>query len=236
MRVLLVEDDRSTALAVSQILCKADCDCDTTGLGKDGVELAGQHDYDVIILDLWLPDIDGFEVIRRLRSAAISTPTLILSGYDDIDAKVKCLQLGADDYLSKPYHQGELAARIQALMRRSQGRSDAVIRAGNLAVNMDTKQVSVLGTDVPLTRHEYQILEFLALRKGSIVSKNAILNNLYGGTDGPKRKIIEVFVCKIRQKLGSGGGAYIHTVYGQGYVMRDQEEGSTTASTYQDRL
>ncbi len=99
-----------------------------------------------------------------------------------------------------------------------------MIRAGNLAVNMDTKQVSVSGTDVPLTRHEYQILELLALRKGSVVSKDAVLNNLYGGTDGPKRKIIEVFVCKIRQKLGSGSGEYIHTVYGQGYVMRDSEE------------
>ncbi len=224
MRVLLVDDDRSTALAVRQILCKADCDCDTTGLGEDGVELAGQHDYDVIILDLWLPDIHGFEVIRRLRSASIDTPTLILSGWDDTEAKVKGLQLGADDYLTKPFHQSELTARIQALMRRSLGRSDAVISAGNLAVNMDTKQVSVSGTDVPLTPYEYQILELLALRKGSVVSKDAVLNNLYGGTDGPKRKIIEVFVCKIRQKLGSGGGAYIHTVFGQGYVMRDLEE------------
>ncbi len=130
MRVLLVEDDRSTALAVSQILSKADCDCDTTGLGEDGVELAGQHDYDVIILDLWLTDIDGFEVIRQLRSAAISTPTLILSGCDDTESKVKCLQLGADDYLTKPFHQSELTARIQALMRRSLGCFDEVIRAG----------------------------------------------------------------------------------------------------------
>ena len=224
MRVLLVEDDRSTALAVRQILCKADCDCDTTGLGEDGVELAGQHDYDVIILDLWLPDIDEFEVIRRLRSAVISTPTLILSGCDDIDAKVRCLQLGADDYLSKPYHQGELGARIQALTRRSQGRSDAVISTGNLMVNLDSKQVCVSGTNVPLTRHEYQILEILALRKGSIVSKDAILNNPYSGKDEPSRKIIDVFVCKIRQKLGSSGEAYIHTVFGQGYVMRDSEE------------
>ncbi len=224
MRALIVEDDRSTALAVSQILSNAHCDCDTTGLGEDGVELAGQHDYDAIILDLWLPDIDGFEVIRRLRSAAISTPTLILSGCDNIDAKVKCLQLGADDYLIKPFHQSELTARIQALMRRSQGRSDAVIRAGNLAVNMDTKQVSVSGTDVPLTPYEYQILELLALRKGSVVSKDTILNNLYGGIDTPKRKIVEVFVCKIRHKLGSSGGEYIHTVFGQGYVMRDLEE------------
>ncbi len=221
MRVLLVDDDRSTALAVSQILCKADYDCDTTGLGEDGVELARQHDYDAIILDLWLPDIDGFEVVRRLRSAAISTPTLMLSGCDDIDVKVKCLQLGADDYLSKPFHQGELDARIQALTRRSQGRSDAVISTGNLAVNMDTKQVSESGTDVPLTRHEYQILEFLALRKGSVVSKDAILNNLYGGIDAPSRKIVEVFVCKIRRKLGLNDEAYIHTVFGQGYVMRD---------------
>ncbi len=92
-----MEDDRSTALAVSQILCKADCECDTTGLGEDGVKLAGQRNYDAIILDLWLPDIDGFEVLRRLRSAAISTPTLILSACDDTDAKVKGLQLGADD-------------------------------------------------------------------------------------------------------------------------------------------
>ncbi len=109
-------------------------------------------------------------------------------------------------------------------MRRSQGRSDAVIRAGNLAINMDTKQVGVSGIDVPLTRHEYQILEFLALRKGSVVSKDTILNNLYGGIDTPKRKIVEVFVCKIRHKLGSSGGEYIHTVFGQGYVMRDLEE------------
>ncbi len=230
MRALVVEDDRSTALAVSRILRQADYECDTADFGEDAVELAGQIGYDAIILDLWLPDIDGFEVMRRLRSASIDTPTLILSGCDDTEAKVKGLQIGADDYLTKPFGRSELIARIQALTRRSQMRFDAVIRAGDLTVNLDTKHVSVSGTDVPLTRHEYQILEFLALRKGSIVSKDAILNNLYSGRDEPSRKIIEVFVCKIRQKLGLSGGEFIHTVFGQGYVIRDPEE-TSQAST-----
>src|ERR1700727_291800 len=223
MRVLLVEDDSSTAKAIELSLASEGIICDTTELGEEGLEIGKIYDYDIIILDLMLPDIDGYEVLRRLRSARVSTPILILSGLSELDNKIKGLGFGADDYLTKPFDRRELVARIHAIIRRSKGHSDSVIVTGKLKVNLDARTVEVDAHPLHLTGKEYGILELLSLRKGTTLTKEMFLNHLYGGMDEPELKIIDVFVCKLRKKLAqaAGGENYIETVWGRGYVLRD---------------
>jgi len=225
MRVLLIEDDSSTARSIELMLKSEGYICDTTDLGEDGLEIGKLYDYDIILLDLMLPDIDGYEVLRRLRAARVGTPILILSGLAELDNKLKGLGFGADDYLTKPFDKRELIARIQAIVRRSKGHSDSVIKTGRLIVNLDTRTVDVEGTPLHLTGKEYGILELLSLRKGTTLTKEMFLNHLYGGMDEPELKIIDVFVCKLRKKLSAatGGDNYIETVWGRGYVLRDPQ-------------
>jgi two-component system cell cycle response regulator CtrA len=200
--------------------------CDTTDMGEDGLEIGKLYDYDIIVLDLMLPDIDGYEVLRRLRAARVQTPTLILSGLSGLDDKIKGLGVGADDYLTKPFDKRELIARIQAIVRRSKGHPDSIIRTGKLKVNLDARTVEVDDQPLHLTGKEYGILELLSLRKGATLNKEMFLNHLYGGMDEPAVKIIDVFVCKLRKKLSAatGGDNYIETVWGRGYVLRDPVE------------
>jgi two-component system cell cycle response regulator CtrA len=223
MRVLLVEDDSNTAQSIALLLKSEGFICDTTDLGEDGLEIGKLYDYDIILLDLMLPDIDGYEVLRRLRAARVNTPILILSGLNEMDSKLKGLGFGADDYLTKPFDRRELIARIQAIVRRSKGHSESVIKTGKLAVNLDTRTVEIAGQPLHLTGKEYSILELLALRKGTTLTKEMFLNHLYGGMDEPELKIIDVFICKLRKKLSAatGGENYIETVWGRGYVLRD---------------
>jgi two-component system cell cycle response regulator CtrA len=223
MRVLLVEDDTSLAKSIEMKLKSEGFICDTTDLGEDGLEIGKLYDYDIIVLDLMLPDIDGYEVLRRLRSARVKTPILILSGLAEPDNKVKGLGFGADDYLTKPFNKEELIARIQAVVRRARGHSESVIRTGKLVVNLNARTVEVTGKPLHLTGKEYGILELLSLRKGTTLTKEMFLNHLYGGMDEPELKIIDVFVCKLRKKLATatGGENYIETVWGRGYVLRD---------------
>jgi len=228
MRVLLVEDDPAMAQSVELMLKSASMVVDTTDLGEDGLEIGKLYDYDIIILDLMLPDMDGLEVLRRLRDARVETPVLILSGQSGSETKVKGLGTGADDYLTKPFDKAELMARIQAIVRRSQGHSQSIIKTGKLAVNLDASTVEVAGQPIHLTGKEYGILELLSLRKGTTLTKEMFLNHLYGGMDEPELKIIDVFICKLRKKLAdaTGGDNYIETVWGRGYVLRDPTEGS----------
>jgi two-component system cell cycle response regulator CtrA len=206
--------------------------CDTTDLGEDGLEIGKLYDYDIIVLDLMLPDIHGYEVLRRLRAARVETPILILSGLSEPDNKVKGLGFGADDYLTKPFNKGELIARIQAIVRRSRGHSESVIKTGRLVVNLNMRTVEVDGQPLHLTGKEYGILELLSLRKGTTLTKEMFLNHLYGGMDEPELKIIDVFVCKLRKKLAAatGGDNYIETVWGRGYVLRDPVTEDTAAT------
>jgi two-component system cell cycle response regulator CtrA len=206
--------------------------CDTTDLGEDGLEIGKLYDYDIILLDLLLPDMDGYEVLRRLRAAQVKTPILILSGLAELDAKIKGLGFGADDYLTKPFDKRELIARIQAIVRRSKGHSDSVIKTGRLTVNLDTRTAEVENQALHLTGKEYGILELLSLRKGTTLTKEMFLNHLYGGMDEPELKIIDVFICKLRKKLvaACGGENYIHTVWGRGYVLREPTEEDRAAA------
>ena len=223
MRVLIVEDDSSTAKSIELMLKSENFIVDHTDLGEDGLEIGKLYDYDIILLDLMLPDIDGYEVLRRLRAARVDTPILILSGLGELDNKLKGLGFGADDYLTKPFDKRELIARIQAIVRRSKGHSDSVIRTGKLAVNLDARSVEVDGRPLRLTGKEYGIIELLSLRKGTTLTKEMFLNHLYGGVDEPELKIIDVFVCKLRKKLvgATGGDSYIETIWGRGYMLRD---------------
>lgn len=226
MRALLVEDDPATAESLELMLKSSGMVVDKTDLGEDGLEIGKLYDYDIIILDLMLPDMDGIDVLRRLRDAKVDTPVLILSGLLEAENKVKGLGSGADDYLTKPFDKDELLARIQAIVRRSQGHSQSLIRTGKLTVNLDTHTVDVTGQPVHLTGKEYGILELLSLRKGTTLTKEMFLNHLYGGMDEPELKIIDVFICKLRKKLATatGGDSYIETVWGRGYVLRDPDE------------
>jgi two-component system, cell cycle response regulator CtrA len=225
MRVLLVEDDPTTQQSIEMMLGSAGMVVDSTDLGEDGLEIGKLYDYDIIVLDLMLPDIDGMEVLRRLRDARVRTPVLILSGLTESEHKVKGLGSGADDYLTKPFNKSELIARIQAIVRRSQGHSQSIISTGRLSVNLDTHSVEVDKQSIHLTGKEYGILELLSLRKGTTLTKEMFLNHLYGGMDEPELKIIDVFICKLRKKLSTAtnGSNYIETVWGRGYVLRDPE-------------
>jgi len=223
-RVLVIEDDPSTARSIALALAAAGIICDEANLGEEGSHIGKLYEYDLIILDLMLPDIDGYEVLLRLRSAKIKTPVLILSGLSSADQKIKGLSFGADDYLTKPFDRGELIARIQAIVRRSKGHSESVIRFDKVAINLDTRSVEVAGTSVHLTNKEYAILELLAMRKGTVLTKETFLNHLYNGMDEPEIKIIDVFVCKLRKKLADASGDntnYIETVWGRGYMLKD---------------
>jgi two-component system, cell cycle response regulator CtrA len=226
MRVLLVEDDSATAHSIELMLKSESFNVYSTDLGEEGVDLGKLYDYDIILLDLNLPDMSGFEVLRSLRVSKVKTPILILSGVASIEDKVKGLGFGADDYMTKPFHKNELIARIQAIVRRSQGHAQSVVQTGDLIVNVDAKTVHIKQVRVNLTGKEYRMLELLSLRRGTTITKEMFLSQLYGGMDEPEIKIIDVFMCKIRKKLAiaSGGKDYIETVWGRGYLLREPQE------------
>ena len=225
MHVLLIEDNKAVAEMIKLLLAGKGFNIAVADCGEDGIDLAKRYNYDIIILDLQLPDISGLQVLRTLRSGAIAIPVMVLSGNMVVDAKVKALGIGADDYLTKPFHKDELIARIHAVVRRSRGHSQTVIATGKLSVNLDSRTVEAKGVRVPVTAREYQILELLSLRKGVTLSKELLMDHLYGGMDEPEAKIIDVFICKLRKKLASSGEdqQLIKTVWGRGYMMDASE-------------
>jgi two-component system cell cycle response regulator CtrA len=232
MRVLIVENDAATARAMEFVLKAEGFNIQTTDLGEEAVDLAKLYDYDVITLDLNLPDISGLEVLRRIRLANVKTPVLIITGDQSIETKVKTLGSGADDYMTKPANKDELVARLHALIRRSKGHVESVIRAGPITVLLDQKRVEVNGARLHLTGKEYQLMELMALRKGSTVSKDSFLNHLYGGMDEPEGKIVDVFICKLRKKLKEAGAPDpIQCVWGRGYVLADPSSEAAEAQS-----
>ena len=232
MRVLLIEDDSATAQSIELMLKSESFNVYTTDLGEEGIDLGKIYDYDIILLDLNLPDLSGFAVLRKLRVSKVKSPVLILSGLAGIEDKIQGLGFGADDYMTKPFHKDELVARLRAIVRRSRGHAQSVINTDDLCVNLDTKTVEINGTRVHVTGKEYQMLELLALRKGTTLTKEMFLSHLYGGMDEPEMKIVDVFICKLRKKLAnaSGGRDYIETVWGRGYVMREPSDNMASVS------
>jgi two-component system, cell cycle response regulator CtrA len=226
MRILVIEDDSAMAQSIELMLKFAGFNVFATDLGEEGLDLGKVYDYDIILLDLNLPDMSGLEVLRKLRVCKVSTPILILSGLAGLEDKVSGFGFGADDYMTKPFHKDELVARIHAIVRRSKGHAQSVIQTGDLVVDLDTKTVEVSAQRVYLPAKEYQMLELLSLRKGMTLTKEMFLNHLYGGIDEPEQKIIDVFICKLRKKLAnaSGGKDYIETIWGRGYRLREPSD------------
>ena len=230
MRVLLVEDDVTTARGIVLMLKSANAIVDIAEFGEDAIDMAKHYDYDIVILDLMLPDIEGYDVVRRLRAARNEVPIAILSGLAQPDAKVRGFGSGADDFITKPFDRHELLARIQAIIRRSKGYSQPGLRLGDLELNMNSREVFCGTTPLHLTGKEFAILELLVLRKGTTLTKEQFLNHLYGGMDEPEVKIIDVFVCKLRKKLQDAGlSNMIDTVWGRGYMIKDNAAPSMIA-------
>jgi two-component system cell cycle response regulator CtrA len=226
MRVLLVEDDRAMARSIERMLDDAAVEHETASTGELALEYVRTYEFDVVMLDLTLPDIGGQEILRRMRQLRINTPVLILSGDAETNTKVLGFGAGADDYVTKPFERDELLARLHALVRRSQGHGQSLIVTGPVAVDLAGRSVTVSGKRVSLTGKEYAILEMLSLRKGMTLTKEMFLTHLYGGRDEPELKIIDVFVCKLRKKLhlaGAPASGCIETVWGRGYALRDPE-------------
>lgn len=236
MRILLVEPDTTTSRSLELMMTHGGLHVYGTDRADEAYDLAMLYDYDLIIMEHNLPDGDGLDkVLRKLRNAHVTTPVLIVSSSDDTTSKLRAFGFGADDYMTKPFHRDELLARVQAIIRRSQGHSQAVITTGDIALNLDAKTVEVEGKQVHLTGKEYQMLELLFLRKGTTLTKEMFLNHLYGGMDEPELKIVDVFICKLRKKLQVAGATnVIDTVWGRGYVARDPQATEDSVSELTD--
>lgn len=223
MRILLVEPNARKVEETTRHMEKAGFTVDHVDTGHDALGMLKSYNYDLAVMNVDLPDVDGFEVIRISRAARVPTPVMVLAEEKSATAKVRAFSTGADDYVTRPYESMELTARMQAVIRRSKGYSEPTLRAGHLELCLGSREVSVHGQGVHLTGKEYMILELLLLRKGMVLTKDAFLNHLYGGMDEPEMKIIDVFICKLRKNLqGAGAGQLIATVWGQGYVLRDE--------------
>ena len=232
MRVLLVEDDAAAARGLEFMLRSSGSVVDHAECGDDALDLVKFYDYDIVILDLMLPGMDGYEIVRRIRAARIDVPVMIVSGLNRPHAKIKGLGAGADDFITKPFDKGELLARVQAIVRRSKGFSQPLLQVGALQLNLESREVIVDGHAIHLTGKEYAILELLILRKGIVLTKESFLNHLYGGMDEPEIKIIDVFICKLRKKLADAGVRnLIGTVWGRGYILKDTDTNMLPAKT-----
>ncbi len=221
MRVLLIENDQALKRSIELMLRSVDICVETVGEGEDGIECARHFDYDVIVLDSALPDISGFEVIQRIRRMVVATPIILLSDADLLTDRIKALNAGADDCMTKPFCKDELVARIRAMVRRSRGHSNSVISIGTITLNVSSRTVEAHGHRIPLSSKEYQILELLALRCGVTVSKETLISHIYVDGEGPESYTIGLFMYRLRKKLAAAGAAaHIETVRQHGYLMR----------------
>lgn len=222
MRVLMIEDDVLSNRALVQALRDAGAVVEQVDSGEDALDLVKHYDFDIVMLELSLMDMEGYEVVRRMRAARMNTPVLVLSAFVRPQARVKAFAIGADDFITKPYDVSECVARMQAVVRRSKGFSQSVLQVGDMELSLESRSVSIAGHPVHLTGKEYAILELLVMRKGMVLTKEVFLNHLYGGMDEPEVKIIDVFICKLRKKLAEAGARnVIGTVWGRGYTVRD---------------
>lgn len=237
IRVLLIEDESGIGEMIVKALLKNGILCDKVSLGQQGINVASICEYSVILLDLMLPDINGFEVLMKLRAIKVKSPIIILSGLSSIDHITKGLKLGADDYMSKPVNIEELVARIHAVIRRSKSTGNAVVQIDDsLVINFDRKKM--IGKDdkeVSLTDKELAVLDLLISRRGTVVEKSAIMDRIYGGPFGKESsasnpKNVDVFICKIREKIAGllGQETYIETVWSRGYRLKERDTSSAT--------
>lgn len=222
MKLLIIDDNKALSRSLSMTLSTYGFACDEASKGIEGMKMAQENNYDAIIVDLMLTDIDGYQILLRLRALRIKVPILIISGLSSPEQKIRGLQSGADDYLTKPFDHHELVARLKTICRRTKGGTQSAIQFDEVVINLDNPTVTVAGQEISLTPTEYSILVLLAERKGTVVTKEVVHRHLYKGVVEPRSKVVDVFICKLRDKLkkASGGKEYIGTVWGRGYILR----------------
>ncbi|MDJ0915473.1 MAG: response regulator transcription factor [Desulfobacterales bacterium] len=225
MRLLLVEDDNKIASFIIKGLKAAGFAVDHANNGEDGLHLAITEPYDVAVIDIMLPKIDGLTLIKKIRRQAINTPVIILSAKGSIDDRVKGLQTGSDDYLTKPFAFSELLARVQALMRRSSGASEPTrLSVADLSLNLLTREVSRAGQSIELQPREFALLEYLLRNAGRVVSKTMIMEHVWDYNFDPQTNVVEARICRLRDKVDKEfDHKLIHTVRGVGYVLKAPE-------------
>jgi two-component system cell cycle response regulator CtrA len=226
MRILAVDNEEAYLRSLEMMLGAEKFNVYGADSADEAIELGKLYNYDLIVL----ADVpEHLDVIRSLRAGRIKTPILVLARQTDVDYVVRVLDLGADDCMAKPFHRDELVARINAIVRRTQGHADNIITVGDVSVNLSARTAKVKGQPVHLTGKEYQMLSLLALRQGVTMSKEMFLNQLYGGMDEPELKIIDVFICKLRKKLTAAGAPdAIVTVWGRGYLLDNPDAPKVT--------
>ena len=222
MRLLLVEDDHKIASFVIEGFKAAGFAVDHAADGETGLDLATTEPYDVLVVDLMLPRLDGLTLIQRLRRARVATPVIILSAKGSIDDRVRGLQAGGDDYLTKPFAFSELLARVQALIRRASGLAEPTrLPAADLSLDLVTREVQRAGRKIDLQPLEFSLLEYLMRNAGRVVSKTMIMEHVWDYNFDPQTNVVEARICRLRDKIDKGfEPKLIHTVRGVGYVLR----------------
>jgi two-component system OmpR family response regulator len=225
MRILLVEDDLKIASFIVKGLRAAGYAVDHATDGEEGLHLTLTEPYDTAIIDIMLPKLDGLALIERMRREKVNTPVIILSAKDSIDDRVKGLQTGGDDYLTKPFAFSELLARVQALIRRGSGISEPTqLNVGDLSINLLTREVTREGRKIELQPLEFSLLEYLVRNKGRIVSKTMIMEHVWDYNFDPQTNVVEVRISRLRDKIDRGvSKKLIHTVRGVGYVLKEKD-------------
>lgn len=224
MRLLLIEDSARLRAVLERGLRKAGYAVDAAQNGREGLWLATENEYDVIVLDLMLPEIDGLTVLRALREQGKTTHVLVLSAKDMVEDRILGLRQGADDYMVKPFSFDELCARLEALVRRSYQVKNPVVRVGDLEVNTAARRAWYAGREIRLTPREYGLLEILVLRAGEVVSRRDLWEHLYAFDDEAASNVVDVLVCSLRRKLGpESAQSLIRTRRGEGYMVDARE-------------
>jgi len=226
VRILIVDDEENLLDQLRISFQRQRYIVETAVDGEEALDKIFNSEFDIIILDIMLPKQDGFSVLKEIRQAGINTPVLMLTARKSVDEKVKALDLGADDYLAKPFSLDELMARVRAVLRRSCEQKDAVIRVGNIQLSTATREVLVDGQAVELTMREFSILEFLMYNKNKAVSRFSLAEHVWGDAFDPfsMSNFIDVHIKNIRRKIGDVNGSVIRTIRGVGYMIKDDSK------------
>ncbi|MDO8954555.1 MAG: heavy metal response regulator transcription factor [Gammaproteobacteria bacterium] len=222
MRILLVEDERKAAEYIKIGLSQSGYIVDTADNGEDGLFLAQEHDYDAIILDIMLPKLDGWSVLMQLRVEDKNTPVLLLTARDALDDRVQGLNLGADDYLVKPFAFSELLARVQALLRRGKKQQVQVLKVYDLEVDLVKHKVRKKGKRIELSPKEFALLALFVRRQGQVLSRTVIAEQVWDMNFDTDTNLVDVSIKRLRDKIDDGPNKLIHTIRGLGYVFEDR--------------
>ena len=223
MKILIIEDEQKLARVLKKGLEENDFTVDLSFDGEEGLHLAETYTYDAVLLDLMLPGRDGLSVLASLRQKKIDMPVLVVTARGEVGERIKGLDIGADDYIAKPYDFAELMARLRAAIRRSKGKPSPIIVIGDLSLDTNAKTVTRSGRAIPLTAREYMLLEYLALNAGRVISRTELIDHVYATEYEWDSNVIDVYINYLRNKIDKGfGKPLIHTKRGAGYVLKGE--------------